>query len=475
MRAAVIGAGPAGLTCALKLAEAGVEVDVYEADTAVGGMTKSFDLWGQRVDIGPHRFFSMDDKINSFWLKQVGRDYVMVDRLTRIYYNRRFFLYPVKAMNALKNLGFTEAAACVFSYIKAGFSKKGDEKTFEEWVSHKFGYKLYSIFFKTYSERLWGLSCQELDADFARQRIKGLDLAEVIKSALIPQKGTKHKTLVEQFAYPNLGAGVPYEVMAEKIRSLGGHIYVGSPVAGIAVEDGRCVGIKGPDNKVIPYDRVVSTAPFTDMIKSIEGFGEDVYRAADDLRYRNTTLVYLRVERQDVFRDNWLYIHDPSVTFGRVTNFRNWSPYTTGDKKDTILALEYWSYDEDALWKASDEELTSLAKEEIVKTGLVDAKDVREGCVLRLHRSYPVYATGYQDKLKVLQDAADSIDHAVFIGRNGSFKYNNQDHSILMGLLAAENILSGKRRNNLWAVNTDYDYQEGGSSIEGSEGGKNHG
>ena len=211
MNVAVIGAGPAGLTCALKLSEAGIHVDVYESDSAVGGMTKSFDLWGQRVDVGPHRFFSMDEKINSFWREQVGKDFVMVDRLTRIYYNKKFFLYPVKAMNALKNLGFFEAMACVLSYIKACFAKKGDEKTFEEWVSHKFGYKLYSVFFKTYSERLWGISCKNLDADFARQRIKGLNLFEVIKSAIIPQKGVKHKTLVEQFAYPKMGAGVPYE------------------------------------------------------------------------------------------------------------------------------------------------------------------------------------------------------------------------------------------------------------------------
>lgn len=223
MKAAIIGAGPAGLTCALKLIESGFNVDVYESSAAAGGMTKSFDLWGQRVDVGPHRFFSMDEKINSFWREQVGEDYVMVDRLTRIYYNKKFFLYPVKAMNALKNLGFIEAMSCVLSYIKACFAKKGSEKTFEEWVSHKFGYKLYNVFFKTYSERLWGISCKNLDADFARQRIKGLDLFEVIKSAIFQQKSVKHKTLVEQFAYPKMGAGVPYDNIVKKIASKGGN------------------------------------------------------------------------------------------------------------------------------------------------------------------------------------------------------------------------------------------------------------
>ncbi len=466
MKIAVIGAGPAGLTCALKLAEAGHEVDVFESDHIIGGMTKSFDLWGQRVDIGPHRFFSMDDRINSFWQEQVGEDYVMVDRLTRIYYNRKFFLYPVKAMNALMNLGFVEASACVLSYLRVCFAKKGDEKTFEEWVSHKFGYKLYSIFFKTYSERLWGISCRELDADFARQRIKGLDLFEVIKAAILPQKGTKHKTLVEQFAYPNMGAGTPYDTIVKKLEELGSKIYCDTTVKGISAEGGRCHGIIKEDGTVLPYDYVVSTAPFTDMIKSISGLPEKVYQAADELIYRNTTLVYLKVNRRDLFRDNWLYIHDKSVRFGRMTNFRNWSPFITGNEEATILALEYWSYDDDELWKASDRELIEIAKQEAAKTGLVNEDDIEDGSVLRLHRSYPVYSTGYQEKVNILQDAADGIENIVFIGRNGSFKYNNQDHSILMGLLAAENIISGEKKNDLWAVNTDYDYQESGKSME---------
>ena len=466
MKVAVIGAGPAGLTCALKLAEAGMEVDIYEREESVGGMTKSFDLWGQRVDIGPHRFFSMDEKINSFWQEQVGEEYVMVDRLTRIYYNKKFFLYPVKAMNALMNLGVIEATACVLSYLKACFAKKGDEKTFEEWVSHKFGYKLYSIFFKTYSERLWGISCKDLDADFARQRIKGLDLFEVIKAAVLPQKGTKHKTLVEQFAYPNMGAGVPYDNISDKIKELKSHVYCETTIKGLSVDKGKCNGIIKEDGTVLLYDYVVSTAPFTDMIKSIPGLDENVYQAADELVYRNTTLVYLKVNKKDLFKDNWLYIHDKSVQFGRMTNFRNWSPYITRNEDATILALEYWSYDDDELWNTTDRELINVAKKEAARTGLVNEEDIEDGCVLRLHRSYPVYSTGYQDKVDILQKAADSIENVTFIGRNGSFKYNNQDHSILMGLLAAENIISGEKKNNLWVVNTDYDYQEGGKCME---------
>ncbi len=471
MNAVIIGAGPAGLTCALKLAEGGVAVDVYESEPQIGGMTKSFDLWGQKVDLGPHRFFSMDEKINSFWLSQVGDEYVMVDRLTRIYYDQKFFFYPVKAINALTNLGFFEACTCILSYLKAQFHKKGEEKSFEEWVSNKFGYKLYSIFFKTYSERLWGIPCTELDADFARQRIKGLDMIEVIKGALIPHKETKHKTLVEQFAYPKMGGGIPYENMAVKLERLGSRIYTNTSVKGIFVEEGVAKGILLEDGSVRNYDYVVSSAPFTEMICTIEKFPEKVYKAARELIYRNTTLVYLQIGRSDLFQDNWIYVHDKSVGFGRITNFRNWSSAILRGKKETILALEYWSYDNDRLWKLGDREMIQLAKEEIVKTGLVMEKDILDGYVVRLHRSYPVYNTGYQDRMKILQEAADSIKNLAFIGRNGSFKYNNQDHSILMGLLAAENIVSGTRKNNLWAVNTDYDYQEGGKSLD-EKGGK---
>ncbi len=469
MKIAVIGAGPAGLSCAIKLREAGNEVDIFESEHTPGGMTKSFDIWGQRVDIGPHRFFSMDDKINSFWKKYEGKDYEMVDRLTRIYYKKKFFLYPVKAANALVNLGLMEAASCVLSYLRACFIPKGDEKTFEDWVAHKFGYKLYSIFFKTYSERLWGISCKELDADFARQRIKGLDLFEVIKSAIIPQKGTKHKTLVEQFAYPNMGAGTPYENIVRIMENSRSHIFYDTTIKGLIVEDGKCKGIVKEDGTKLTYDYVVSTAPFTDMIKSISGLPEEVYSAAEKLVYRNTTLVYLKVNKKNLFKDNWLYIHEKSVRFGRMTNFRNWSPYITRNENATILALEYWSYDEDKLWKASDKKLIELAKREAAKTGLVNEEDIEDGYVLRLHRSYPVYSMGYQENLDILQKAADGIENVVFIGRNGSFKYNNQDHSILMGLLAAENIISGTRKNNLWAVNTDYDYQEGGKSMDDKE------
>lgn len=471
MKVGIIGAGAAGLTCAASLAEKGVEVTVYEASNCIGGMTRSFTLWGSRVDLGPHRFFSLDSRVNDYWLRFAGEDYIMVDRLTRIYYGGKFFLYPIRAFNALFNMGLGKAFLCIMSYIRASFRKKGDEKSFEEWVSNRFGYRLYSMFFKSYSERLWGIPCTELDADFARQRIKGLNMLEVIKSALFHGNSGKHKTLVERFAYPRMGAGVPYENMVKRIERLGGTVHVNTPVKGISVHGGKADGIIMADGSVERFDYVVSTATFTDMICSIECIDDEVKQLSRSLRYRNTTLVYIEVANSNVFKDNWIYVHDPKVTMGRITNFRNWSPDMIKGE-NTILALEYWSYDEDEFWKADDESIAARAKEEIVKTRLVKADEVLSCRVVRIHRSYPVYDMEYKGKMEVLQKEADKIDSLAFIGRNGAFKYNNQDHSILMGMLAADNILNGKKVHNLWTVNTDYDYQEGGKSMDGNEEGK---
>ncbi len=467
MKACIIGAGPAGLACAAALLSRGVEVEIFESDNAVGGMTKSIELWGQRVDLGPHRFFCADQKVNRFWTHFTGKEYVMVDRQTRIYYKQKFFDYPVKAMNALSNLGFISAAECVLSYIYAQLFQHGKEANFEEWVSRRFGYKLYSIFFKTYSERLWGIPCTELDADFARQRIKKLDMLEVIKNAFFGGGAKKHKTLLDRFAYPKNGAGETYEKMAEYIREKGGKIEFDTPVKSILTEDHVAYAIELEDGRVCEADQIISTAPFTDMLGSIQDMGDDVKKLAGELRYRNTTIVYLLVDGKGLFSDNWLYIHDPEVQVGRITNFRNWSPYMTKGSEKTILALEYWSYDNDELWKMDDGALISLAKADMIKTGLLKGKKIEDGHVVRIHRSYPVYDTGYAEKVQKLQKAADSLDHVCFIGRNGSFKYNNQDHSLLMGMLAAKNILAGTKKYDLWTVNTDKEYQEAGKQKMG--------
>ncbi|MBO6299241.1 MAG: FAD-dependent oxidoreductase [Lachnospiraceae bacterium] len=469
MKVGIIGAGPAGLACGAALVSKGVEVEIFESASGVGGMTKSFELWGQQVDLGPHRFFSANREVNHFWSHFTGKDYVMVDRLTRIYYEKKFFLYPVKAMNALTNLGFFTAAQCVFSYLTAQLKPKGQEQNFEEWVSRRFGYKLYSIFFKTYSERLWGIPCTELDADFARQRIKGLNMWEVIRDAVFGGGSKRHKTLLDRFAYPQNGAGEPYEKMADYIRDHGGKIHLSAPVKRIITEGFKATAVELEDGTIKELDQIVSTAPFTDMLMSIPALGSQIHKIASEMIYRNTTLVYLRVEDSTLFKDNWLYIHDPSVQVGRITNFRNWSPFMLHGSKDSILALEYWSSDDDKMWHMTDEEMIELAREDILRTGLVKKGTVKEGHIERLHRSYPVYNSGYGKKVEELQNAADQLDNICFIGRNGSFKYNNQDHSLLMGIYAAKNILAGYKKYDLWKVNTDGEYQEGAKQTMKSE------
>ena len=458
-RVAVIGAGPAGLTCALELAKKGFKVDVFEASAHVGGLSRSFELFGQVVDLGPHRFFSLDPKVNAFWKSHVGDEYIHVNRLTRIFYNQKFFYYPIRAVDALLKLGLVEAFLCGLSFFVAQFRRRGGEKTFEEWVSKRFGYRLYSIFFKSYSERLWGIPCTELDADFAAQRIKGLDLFEVLKSAFTGGGGKKHKTLVDEFTYPKMGCGQVYERLAYCLKALGGSIHLKARVRRIMTEGLNVSGLELDDGSIHRAEIVVSTAPFTDMVLGVPSIAE-VHEVARQLTYRNTTLVYLCVTKLDVFKDNWIYVHEKNLQTGRISNFRNWSPYMIQGRNEAILALEYWSYDGDSIWNMDDAALIFLATQEMTQTGLVKRSEISAGHVERLHRSYPVYSCGYREKMDVLQDAVAQISDLYFIGRNGAFKYNNQDHSILMGLLAAENIAEGKH-HDLWKTNTDYDYQEG--------------
>jgi len=470
----VIGAGSAGLTAAVQMVKAGHHVEVFESSAYIGGMSRSFELWGQIVDLGPHRFFSMDDRVNTFWKEHVGKNSILINRLTRILYNKKFFLYPIKIFDVLTKLGVWESFLCGWSYFIAQFRKRGNEKTFEEWVSNRFGYRLYSIFFKSYSERLWGIPCSQLDADFAAQRIKGLNLGEVIKSALSAKVGNKHKTLVDRFAYPEWGCGQVYQNLADEFLRHGGELHLNTPVRKIIIASNdnaqyplKAMGIELMNGHTVLADHVVSTAPLTDMILNISQL-DYVHAVAKALTYRNTTLVYLKVNQKDIFKDNWIYVHEKYLQTGRITNFRNWSPAMVGTHEEAILCLEYWSYDTDMLWTMSDAELIAIAKREIAETTLVATSAILDGHVVRLHRSYPVYSCGYREKLEKLQHAAETISGIHFIGRNGSFKYNNQDHSILMGLLVAENIVHGTH-HDLWSINTDYDYQEGQSSLIKSE------
>lgn len=463
MAVGVIGGGPAGATAAFELARQGVDVDLFEAGDCMGGLAQSLSLWGQTVDLGPHRFFSKIRRVNALWLDVAGPDYLMVKRKTRIYYDGKFFHYPLQPANALGQLGLIEACRCVASFVRERALPTGGtpHDTFESWIVNRFGKRLYEIFFKTYSEKLWGIPCTELDSDFAAQRIKRLDLMEAIKNAFQVAAGPhKHRTLVDEFAYPLHGTGMIYDRMADRVREAGGRIHLRCPVRRVLTRDGRAYALELEDGSEREFDQIVSSMPISLLVTRLPDVPEDVAQAAQSLRFRNTILVYLNVAQDHLFPDQWLYVHSSDLRMGRITNFRNWAPTLHGDAQSSILALEYWANDGDVLWRDDPESLIALATQELRTTGLIGDAQVTDGFVRKIRRCYPVYHAGYKDVLTEVQDYLRGIEGLHVIGRYGAFKYNNQDHSILMGALAADNIVQGAD-HDLWAINTDYDeYQE---------------
>ena len=464
MKIAIIGAGPAGMTAAYQLSKAlggkVKQLDLYEISGEVGGLSRSVELWGQTVDMGPHRFFSQDTRINSLWLEVVKDRYEIVDRQTRIFYKKKFFDYPIKAFNALSGLGLFEAARCVISYGWAQVKPPKDPASFEGWITSRFGKRLFSIFFKTYTERLWGLPTSELDADFAKQRIKKFSLMEAIKNALSGGKGNKHATLVDQFAYPTGGTGSVYKYMREAIEKAGGRVHLRQGVERVVTDGDTVKAIRLENGEEREYDHVISTMPISLMVQRLPEVPAKILEHTSRLSYRNTLLVYLNIPGTGLFPDQWLYIHDPSVEFGRITNFRNWTSSLYGDSPTSILCLEYWCNPDDRIWNMEEEELVKMASEEVVRAGLVPGGLEPEGKVIRLPRCYPVYFRDYRKELAPVEEYLKTRKRLHVIGRYGAYKYNNQDHSILMGMRAAENILDDAG-HDLWEINTDYEvYQE---------------
>jgi protoporphyrinogen oxidase len=455
--AAVIGAGPAGLSAAYKLQASGVQVTVFEASSQVGGMAGSFNLWGQIVDFGPHRFFSSDPRINEFWLDVVGNEYVMVNRLTRIFYKNRFFSYPIQAFNALIGLGLIEAIRCVLSYVRAKVFPIKDESKFDAWVINRFGKRLFEIFFKSYTEKLWGIKCSVLDADFAAQRIKKLSLFEAIKGAILGNRKNQHRTLIDEFAYPNSGAGHVYKKLADRFVDIGGDIRFKSEITDLKISEDT-VSVVFNSIESLTFDVVISSMPLTQLVEKLDAPSE-LKALSRQLKFRNTILVYLKIQGHNPFPDQWIYVHEENLMTGRITNFRNWTSTINNGLNDHIICLEYWCYDEDELWHWENSSLIQKATDELYATGLVDNDAVDAGFVKRVPKCYPVYSAGYRELLDPIQDYFRGVDRVIPIGRYGSFKYNNQDHSILMGILVAQKILVDKQID-LWSVNTDYEYQE---------------
>ncbi|WP_299605085.1 FAD-dependent oxidoreductase [uncultured Aquimarina sp.] len=458
----VIGAGPAGLAAAYQLMKNNVQVVVFEASPFVGGMSRSFDLWGQRVDLGPHRFFSKDPRINAFFDELIKEDFTQVERLTRIFYNKNFFDYPLKIFNVLGNLSLITITGILYYYAKQRVFPIKNPDTFEKWVTNRFGNKLYTIFFKYYTEKLWGIPCSKIDADWAAQRIKGLSLFEAVWSAFKGNRGNKHKTLVDEFSYPKNGTGTLYERAAEYVIEKGGVIHKNTPIQNIVIEDGVCTGVITKDGEQYSADHVISSMPLTYLLHGMNDVPEEVLKSVDRLYFRNTILVYLEIDRKDLFEDNWIYVHSPEVKHGRITNFRNWCPSLNRGKKTTILCLEFWAFDSDPIWKETDQYLGDLAIKELKALKLIEETEVVENTkIVRVPKCYPVYEIGYRSHLDIIENYLMGINKLTPIGRYGAFKYNNQDHSILMGILAAENIVNNTHVD-LWKINTDTEYQEDG-------------
>ena len=461
----VVGAGPAGLTAAWELRRLGIGSIVFEAHPhLVGGLSRTERYREYRFDIGGHRFFTKSDEIRELWHRFLPEeDFLLRQRMSRIYYRGRFFRYPLDARDALQKLGLVEATRCGLSYVASALRPKRTVVSFEDWVVAHFGRRLFEIFFKTYTEKVWGMPCSEISADWAAQRIKGLSLFRAVKQAVFGQSGEIVKTLIEEFEYPRLGPGMMWERVAEDLSGRGVAIELGARVVELHHEGGRIGSLlveAGSESREVAVDAVVSSMPIRALVEGLrpEPPGE-VLDAARALRYRDFLTVVLVLDEPDVFPDNWIYIHDPSVRVGRVQNFKNWSPEMVPDQRHTALGLEYFCNEGDELWAATDEALLERGARELATIGLVDPDTVIDGTVIRVHKAYPVYDEEYAANVAVIRGyLEDRFDNLQLCGRNGMHKYNNQDHAMMTGLMAARN-LAGEKWDQ-WRVNQDAEYLE---------------
>lgn len=462
-RIIIIGCGPAGLAAGYELSKRGEQVVCLEKDNIVGGISRTICRNGFRFDIGGHRFFTKIDSVNELWHEVLGDDFLRRPRLSRIYYNNKFFNYPLKPTNALFGLGFLNSIGILASFIAGKIKPHPKEKTFEQWVSNRFGKKLYRIFFKTYTEKVWGIPCSEIQAEWAAQRIKGLSLSSAVKTALFGDKQKKIKTLIQEFDYPRLGPGQMYETMAEKIRQMGGKVLLGQNVAEVSSGNNRIVSVttqtQDGQRDVIEGTDFISSMPINELALAIQpGSTEKVTDTAKKLSYRSLLTVNLMMNQKECFPDTWIYIHSPEVQIGRVQCFKNWSPYMVPDENQSSLGLEYFCSEGDALWSMPDSALIELSKKEIKRLGLVNPDIVFDAFVVRMPKTYPVYSMDYRKHLAILRQYLEGFQNLQCIGRNGLFKYNNMDHSILSAQLAVDNLFGAD--NDIWAVNTEQDYHE---------------
>jgi protoporphyrinogen oxidase len=465
--AIVIGGGPAGLTAAYELSKLGIGSSVLEADRQVGGLSRTVNYRGYRFDIGGHRFFTKVPLVNELWQEILGEDFMLRSRLSRIHYRGHFYDYPLKATNALAGLGPVEAFLVGLSFSKAKLFPHAEETNLEQWVANRFGHRLYEIFFKTYTEKVWGIPCSEISADWAAQRIKNLSLPEAVRNALFSSNRSRNgeiiTSLIDQFNYPRLGPGMMWERCEELLEKQGNHTIRGVKVEEIRHRRGRveCVYGRNHNGESVEFsgDQFISSMPLRSMIRALSPAAPDeVIEAANTLRYRDYLTVVLIAKREKVFPDNWIYIHSPEVKMGRIQNYKNWSPHMVPDQARTSLGLEYFLWDKDEEWQWSEDRLVELGINECSRIGLIERDEVEDGTVVRMKKAYPVYDQHYQASLETIRNYLESFQNLQTIGRNGLHRYNNQDHSMVTAVYAARNIVGEK--NDVWAVNTEMEYHE---------------
>lgn len=465
----MVGAGPAGLTAAYILAKNGASVTVLEGDPKyVGGIARTTEYKGFRFDMGGHRFYSKSKVVNELWAEFLPDGLLTRPRSSRIYYRGKFFSYPLKAMDALSKLGLWETFRCVFSYLLTKVFPVKNPTNFEDWVTNQFGKRLFQIFFKTYTEKVWGISCKEISADWAAFRIQGLSLGKAIWTAVAPRwiQGSRPKTLIESFIYPRLGPGMMWEACEVKIKEWGGKVLMGCTVNGYErdAQTGKWkVSYVDSHGKTLECtgDHVISSAPLSEMVGQVTpAFSSETIQSAGKLRHRDFLTVALIVKERNTFPDNWIYVHDPGVLLGRVQNYKSWSPEMVPVEGQACYGLEYFCFHGDGLWDSTDKELIARGTREMVQIGLIQAEDVLDGCVIRQRYAYPVYDATYATHVtRIRNELETSFAGLHMVGRAGMHKYNSQDHSMVTAKLAVENILAGELVHDLWQVDIDFGYE----------------
>jgi protoporphyrinogen oxidase len=463
---AVIGAGPAGLTAGYVLARLGEPGAVFEGDGLVGGLAKTVEFNGYRFDLGGHRFFTKLAPIERLWEEVLGDDFLTRPRLSRIYYGGRYFYYPLEARNVVRQLGFIESLRCAGSYF-AGCARPTRDETFEDWVTHRFGRRLYDRFFRSYSEKVWGIPGSEIRAEWAAQRIKNFSFWAAV-AALLHLRPANATTLIEEFRYPRLGPGQMWEAFSSRIERAGIPVLLNHRCVSIGHVNRRVARVAvSTDGSEVEHevDGVLSSLPLGDLVLALDPpASPDVIRAATRLRHRSLCVVALILDQPEPFRDNWIYVHDPGTRAARVQNFGAWSPDLVRPGT-TCLGVEYFCFEGDDIWTMSDESAVALAAEELGRIGLIDPADVVDGVKVRVPKAYPVYDADYRNEVAIIRSYLEGFENLQTFGRNGLHRYNNQDHSMWTAVLATLNLIQGSRYD-VWSVNTEDEYLEIGEAVD---------